>query len=80
MEERQASTLDDQKYGAEDGDQQALSLDDRKFAAEDGRPAGTDVRRSDARGRIWMTSRCRCPTIRRTAPKMEDQHSIRCMT
>ena len=50
MEDRQASTLDDQKHGAEDGDQQALSLDDRKFAAVDGGPAGTDVRRSDARG------------------------------
>ena len=52
MEDRQASTLDDQKHDAEDGDQQALSLDDEKFAAEDGGPAGADVRRSDARGRI----------------------------
>ena len=58
MEDRQASTLDDQKHGAEDGDQEALSLDDQKFAAEDGGPAGADVRRSDARARIWMTSRC----------------------
>ena len=52
MEDRQASTLDDQKHGAEDGDQQALSLDDQKSAAEDGGTAGTDARRSDARERI----------------------------
>ena len=58
MEDRQASTLHDQKHGAEDGDQQVLLLDDQKFAAEDEGPAGADVRRSDARGRIWMTSRC----------------------
>ena len=58
MEDRQASTLDDQKHGAEDGDQQAQALDDQKFAAEDRVLPVADVRRSDARGRIWMTGRC----------------------
>ena len=47
MEDQQAPTTDDHKYGAEDGYQQALSLD-QKFGGEDGGPTGADPRRSDA--------------------------------
>ena len=57
-DEGQAPTLDDQKHGAEDENQQPPTLDDQKCTAEDVVPTGTDVRRSDERGRIWMTSRC----------------------
>ena len=53
-------------------DQHAPTPDDLMHCAEDGGSAGADARRPEARRRRWSTSRRRRPTIRGTAPKIDE--------
>ena len=75
MEDQHALTLDDQKNGSKEDGPQATTTDDQKHGAEDGGPVFLDDRRSDARRRRCRTCKRQRPTIRNTAPKMDDQQA-----
>ena len=52
--------------------QEAPTPDDLMHCTEDGGSAGADARRPEVRRRRWSASRRRRPTIRGTAPKIDE--------